>query len=67
MMLAGMGDGDVRREVLSTDDIFSKSSYEIFYLFENEEMGCHITENSRTVSAVSFFSTSEKRTLQRID
>ena len=59
-MLAGVGDDDIRREVLCTEDILSRSSFEIVSLIESKEMGRHATENSRTVSAVSSFQRQRK-------
>ena len=55
MMLAGVGDEDIRREVLSTEEILSRSSFEIISFIESKEMGRHATENSRNVSVVSLF------------
>ena len=52
VMLAGVGDDDIRREVLSTEDILSRSSFDIISFIESKEMGSHATENSCTVSAV---------------
>ena len=54
-MLAGMGDDDIRREVLSTEDILSRSLFDIISFIESKEMGRHATENSRTISAISSF------------
>ena len=58
VMLAG--DEDIRREVLSTEDILSRSSFEIIYFIESKEIGRHATENSRNVSVVSSFVRTEK-------
>ena len=55
MMIAGVGDEDIRREVLSTEVILSRSSFEIISFIESKEMGRHAAENSRNVSAVSSF------------
>ena len=60
VMLAGVGDEDIRREVLSTEDILSRSSFEIIYFIESKEIGRHATENSRNVSVVSSFVRTEK-------
>ena len=59
-MLAGLGDNDIIREVLSTEDILSRSSFDIISFIESKEMGRHATENSRTISAVSFFQRQKK-------
>ena len=60
-MLAGVGDDDIRREVLSTEDILSRSSYDIIFLIESKEVGHHVTKNLRFVCITSLlFSTSEK-------
>ena len=45
VMLADVGDNDIRREVLSTENMLSRSSYEIISLIERKEMCCHTTEN----------------------
>ena len=63
VMLAGVGDEDIRREVLSTEDILSRSSFEIISIIESKEMGRHATENSRNVSAVSSFQRQENNLL----
>ena len=55
VMLAGVGDEDIRREFLSTEDMLSRSLFEIISIIESKEMGRHATENSRNVSAVSLF------------
>ena len=60
VMLAGVGDDDIRREVLSTEDILSRSSFDIISFIESKEMGRHATENSRTISAVSSFQRQKK-------
>ena len=60
VMLAGVGDDDIRREVLSTEDILSRSSNEIISCIESKEMGRHATESSRSVSAVSSFQRQKK-------
>ena len=39
VMLAG--DDDIRREVLSTEDILSRSSFDIISFIESKEMGRH--------------------------
>ena len=54
-MVAGVEEADIRKEVLKTEDILSRSFYEIISLVESKEMERHATENSRTVSAVSSF------------
>ena len=51
-MLAGKGDDDIMRKVLSTEVILSRSSFDIISFIKSKEMG-HATENSRTISAVS--------------
>ena len=53
VMLAGIDDDDIGKEVLSTEDILSRASFDSF--IESKEMGRHATENSRTVSLVSSF------------
>ena len=55
VMLAGVGEECIRREALSTEDILSRSSFEIISLIESREMGRHATENSQNVSEVSSF------------
>ena len=60
-MLAGVGGEGIRREVLSTLDILSKSSFEIISFIESKEMGRHATENSRNVSAISLFQQQKKQ------
>ena len=55
VMLEGIGDDYIRREVLSTEDTLSRSSFDIISFIGNKEMGRHTMENSRTVSAVSSF------------
>ena len=37
-MLAGVGDDDIRREVLSTEDMFFNSFCEIFIIIESKEI-----------------------------
>ena len=59
VMVAGIGDDGIRREVLSTKDIFSRSSFDIISFSESKEMVMHAMENSRTVSGGIFFSLSE--------
>ena len=54
-MLAGVGDDDIRIELLSTEDILSRSSFDIISF-----IGRHITENSQTISAVSSFQRQKK-------
>ena len=44
VMLAGVGDDDIRREVLSTEDILSRSSFDIISFIESKEMGRHATD-----------------------
>ena len=56
VMLAGINDVDIRREILGTEDIHSKSVNEIVTLVESREMGRNATEpHKSTVSAVSTF------------
>ena len=52
-MLTCVGDEDIRREFISTEDTLSRSSFEIIYFIESKEMGRHATENSRKSSAVA--------------
>ena len=54
-MLSGVGKEDIRREVLITKDISSRSSFEIISFIESKKMGRHALENSQKVSAVSLF------------
>ena len=61
VMLAGVGDDDIRREILSTEDILSRSSFDIISFIESKEIDRHVTENSRTVSAVSSFQLQKKQ------
>ena len=49
-MLAGVGDNDTRREVLCTEDILSRSLFDIISFIESKEMGRQATENLRTIS-----------------
>ena len=63
LMLACVGDDDIRREVLSTEDILSRSSFDIISFIESKEMGRHATENSRTISAVSSFQRQKKESV----
>ena len=61
LMLVGVADYDIRRVVLSTEDIVSRSSFDIISFIESTEMGRYATENSCTVSAVSSFQRQEKQ------
>ena len=49
-MLAGIGDDDIRRQVLSTKDILSRSSFNIIYFVESKEMGSHGTEKTHVLN-----------------
>ena len=60
MMLANVNDEDIRREVLSTEDIFTRSPFEIVSYIASKEMGRNATENSQNVSAVSSFQRQKK-------
>ena len=60
MMLAGVGDDDIRRQVISTENVLTRSSFDIISFIESKEMGRHATENSRTISAVSSFQRQKK-------
>ena len=60
-MLAGVGDEYIRREVLITEDILSRSSFKIISFIESKEMDRHAAENSRNVSAVSSFQQQKKQ------
>ena len=62
-MLASVGDEDIRREVLSTENILSRWSFEIIFFVERREIGKHATENSRNVSALSSFQRQKKQSL----
>ena len=53
VMVAGIGDEDIRTEVFSIEDILSRSSFEIIYFIESTEMDRHAIENSQNVSGVS--------------
>ena len=61
MLAGGVGDYDIRREVLSTENILSRSPFGIISFIESKEMGRHETESSRTIY---FFPTSEKGTFK---
>ena len=50
----------IRKEVLSTEDILSRSSFDIIFFIESKEMGRYATENSWTISAVSSFQRQKK-------
>ena len=60
VMLAGVVDDDIRREIFSTEDILSRSSFDIISFIESKEMGRHATESLRTISAVSSFKRQKK-------
>ena len=47
-------------EVVSTEDILPRSSFEIIFLIGIKEVGRHGTENSWNVSAVSLFQQQKK-------
>ena len=53
-MLAGVGD-DIRGEVLTTENILSRSSFDITSFIESKEMGRDAPEYSQTIPAVSSF------------
>ena len=53
VMLAGVADDDIRRKVLSAEDMLSRSSFDIISFIERKEVDRHATENTRTVSTVS--------------
>ena len=61
VILAGVGDEDIRREVLTTEDILSRQSFEIIFFIKSKEMGRHATENSLNISAVSSFQQQKKQ------
>ena len=44
MSVTGVGD-DIRRKVLSTENILSRSTFDIIFFIESREMGRHATEN----------------------
>ena len=54
-MIVGVGVEDTRREFLGTECILSRLSFEIVFYTSCKEIGIHATENSRNVSAVSWF------------
>ena len=60
-MLAGVGDDDIRRKLLSTEDTLSRASYEIIVLIKSKEMNHHATESPRAVSEISFFQSQPQR------
>jgi len=60
VVIAGMGEEDITSEVFSSENILSRSSYQLICLIESKEMGRHATENSRTVSKVSSFQHQKK-------
>lgn len=41
VMLASIGYDDVKREALSTEDILSRSLFDMFFFIESKEMGMH--------------------------
>lgn len=55
VMLAGVGNNDIRRKILRMDYILSMTSYEIISLIGSKKMGLHATKNSQTVSAIFSF------------
>ena len=55
-----MRDNDIRREVLSIEDILYRSSFDIIFFIESKEMGRHETEILGTISAVSSFQRQKK-------
>ena len=55
VMLAGVGNEDIKREFLSTENTLSRSLFEIISFIESKEMGRYSTENIRKSSAVSSF------------
>ena len=55
-----MVDGDIRREVFSTEDMLSRSTFDIIFFIESKEMGRHATENTQTISAVTSFQCQKK-------
>ena len=67
VILAGVGDEDIRREVLTTEDILSRQSLEIIFFIKSKEMGRHATENSLNISAVSSFQQQKKQSFNLED
>ena len=55
VMLAGVGDEDIKREVLSTEEILFKSSFEIIFFIGSKEIDRQATENFQIVSLVFSF------------
>ena len=55
VMLAGINDIDIRREVLGIQNIHSKTVNDIISLVESREMGRHATGSNHSVAAVSTF------------
>ena len=61
-MLAGVGDDDIRRKLLSTEDTLSRASYEIIVLIKSKEMNHHATESPRAAeSEISSFQSQPQR------
>ena len=52
LMLAGISDIDIRRETLSTEDIFLWSVNEVIFFVESKEIGRNATNKSAYVAAV---------------
>ena len=58
MVLAIIGDNDIRREILSIEDILSRSSFDITSFIESKEMGRNARELTYCISDI-FFPTSK--------
>ena len=52
---ANVGDEDIKKEVLNIENILYTSWFEIISFIESKEVGRHVTQNFRKVSAVSSF------------
>ena len=61
VVLAGVGDEDIRREVLDTEDVLSRSLFEIVSFIKSKETVRHSTKNSWNVSAVSLIKRQKKQ------
>ena len=54
MVLSGVGDKDIRRKILSTEDILPRSWFKIIYFTESKEFGRNATENFVSTTEKSF-------------
>ena len=60
-MLAEVGDVDIIREFFCSENILSRSSFEIISFTESKELGRYATEKSHTESALSYFQSRKKQ------